>query len=109
NHAEAKAFSPQQAAFRADAGKQSHLSTRDTTAMQMMIQAPCAPVLPALAHGGRAPAAVRKYNGDGHDILLQGFHWAAHCGAHDSATRSRKCWYRVMRENAPAIRAAGFS
>jgi alpha-amylase len=63
----------------------------------------------SLPAGGRSPAEERKYCGDGRDILLQGFHWAAHAGAWDSARRMKKSWYRVLGENAPAIRAAGFS
>ncbi|HYT88045.1 MAG TPA: hypothetical protein VEL76_04940, partial [Gemmataceae bacterium] len=51
----------------------------------------------------------RKYHGDGRDILLQGFHWASHAGVFDAATRTKKSWYRVLAENAAAIRAAGFS
>jgi len=45
----------------------------------------------------------RKYIGTGYDVLLQGFHWHAHRGAHG------KSWYSILRDNAPAIRAAGFS
>jgi alpha-amylase len=40
---------------------------------------------------------------------LQGFHWASHAGAYDHASRSRKSWYRILQENAPAIKAAGFT
>ena len=58
---------------------------------------------------GWAPAAPRKCIGDGRDILLQGFHWASHRGAHDHGARTRKSWYPVIRENAPAIQAAGFT
>jgi alpha-amylase len=55
----------------------------------------------------RAPAEERPYIGSGRDILLQGFHWASHVGARDG--RGRKSWYRVLEENAPAIRSAGFT
>jgi alpha-amylase len=48
------------------------------------------------------PAADKTYAGTGRDILLQGFHWDSH------ATRG-KSWYRILMENAPAIKAAGFS
>ena len=59
--------------------------------------------------GGRTPSPQTKYIGDGHDILLQGFHWGAHGGAADPATRGKKSWYRIIKENAAAIKAAGFS
>ena len=58
---------------------------------------------------GWVPAAPRKCIGDGRDILLQGFHWASHRGAFDHGSRTHKSWYRVMRENAAAIEAAGFT
>jgi alpha-amylase len=54
-----------------------------------------------------SPPAEKLYHGDGHDILLQGFHWDAHRGHHDGS--GRKSWYRVMAENAEAIKAAGFT
>jgi alpha-amylase len=57
---------------------------------------------------GRRVAEVKKYHGDGHDILLQGFHWESHRGATE-ATGNRRSWYRIMQENAAAIRQAGFS
>ena len=57
----------------------------------------------------RAPAPDRKYIGDGHDILLQGFHWASHAGARDHGSRAKKSWYRVLKDNAAAIKAAGFT
>src|SRR5579883_1672400 len=60
------------------------------------------------AHG-RAPAAERGYCGDGREILLQGFHWDSHSGSFDRATRTRKSWYRILRDNAPRIREAGFN
>jgi alpha-amylase len=63
----------------------------------------------SLPAGSSRPQAERKYCGDGRDILLQGFHWAAHTGAWDGARRTRKNWYRILHDNAPAIRAAGFS
>lgn len=74
--------------------------------MQTEITAPWVAVLPASAAG--RPALERKYAGDGHDILLQGFHWASHAGGLDDAGGS-KSWYRILRENAPAIRSAGFT
>jgi alpha-amylase len=57
----------------------------------------------------RTHTEARKYIGDGRDILLQGFHWASHAGVYEHCTRSRKNWYRVLQENAPGIRAAGFT
>jgi alpha-amylase len=49
------------------------------------------------------PAADQPFIGDGHDILLQGFHWHSYAGANG------KNWYQVLRENAPTIRSSGFS
>jgi alpha-amylase len=63
----------------------------------------------SLPVGGRNPADQRNYIGDGRDILLQGFHWASHQGSFDHATRTRKSWYRILQENASAIKAAGFT
>jgi alpha-amylase len=57
---------------------------------------------------GPGPAA-QKYNGDGRDILLQGFHWNSHKGARDACAGTRKSWYRILRENAASIQSAGFS
>ena len=53
--------------------------------------------------------ADEKYNGDGKDIILQGFHWESWKGAADHNGTSKKSWYMIMRENAPAIKAAGFT
>src|ERR1700738_3705495 len=50
----------------------------------------------------------KQYTGDGRDILLQGFHWPAHAGARER-DGSRKTWYRIIRENAATIKAAGFT
>lgn len=57
------------------------------------------------------PAAMegRQYTGNGREILLQGFHWESHLGGRDPATAERRNWYRVLEENAPAIKSAGFS
>ncbi|MGL4550282.1 MAG: alpha-amylase C-terminal beta-sheet domain-containing protein [Gemmataceae bacterium] len=46
--------------------------------------------------------------GDGRDIILQGFHWKSHLGARNS-NGATKPWWRIVRENAPAIRHAGFT
>jgi alpha-amylase len=63
----------------------------------------------AVPQGGRSAAERKQYIGDGRDILLQGFHWASHAGAYDPATRTRTSWYRILQENAAAIKAAGFT
>ncbi len=55
-----------------------------------------------------APRPTTRYHGDGRDIILQGFHWDSHTGAPDRAGWGRKCWYRIIAENAAAIRSAGF-
>jgi len=55
------------------------------------------------------PAQERGCIGDGHEILLQGFHWASHRGAPDGAARTRKSWYQIIKDHAQAIKAAGFT
>ncbi len=72
--------------------------------MHAEVRAPWVAVV-ALPQG---PAA-KGYHGDGREVLLQGFHWGSHAGGRDAATRARKSWYRVLAENAPVIRDAGFS
>jgi alpha-amylase len=59
--------------------------------------------------GTWTPSQDRKYIGDGHDVLLQGFHWGSHGGAVDRATNSKKSWYRILADNAAAVRSAGFT
>jgi alpha-amylase len=76
--------------------------------MQTLTDAPHVPAV-TLPQGGYSPAQPRTYHGDGHDILLQGFHWASHAGAFDPANRGRKNWYCILQENAAAIRTAGFT
>lgn len=49
----------------------------------------------------------RAYCGDGFDVLLQGFHWDAHAGA--TLAGQKRSWYRIVEDNAPTIRRAGFS
>src|SRR4051794_31157289 len=83
-----------------------HHSGADST-MQTEVRPPWVAVVSLPA--GRAPASERKYIGDGRDVLLQGFYWGSHGGAFDGAARCRKSWYRVLREKAGAIRAAGFT
>lgn len=75
---------------------------------QADMRAPWVAVIP-LALGGRTGADAKTCIGNGGDILLQGFHWAAHAGAWDGAGAARKSWYHIIHENAPAIRAAGFT
>lgn len=58
---------------------------------------------------GQSPAEARRYIGNGRDILLEGFHWDSHQGGRDSATGGRRSWYRIIEENAAAIKAAGFT
>lgn len=55
------------------------------------------------------PVSDRKYCGDGRDIVLQGFHWHSHRGAHEPHSRQHKSWYRVLAESAAPIKAAGFT
>jgi len=54
-------------------------------------------------------AETRPYIGNGRDILLEGFHWDSHRGGRDPITGAHKSWYRIIEENAPAIKAAGFT
>jgi alpha-amylase len=76
--------------------------------MQTEMRTPRVAVV-ALPPVGRSPAEAEPHHGDGRDILLQGFHWASHAGAPDAAPGGRKAWYRIVAENAAAIRAAGFT
>lgn len=76
--------------------------------MHAQLNVPWLAVVP-LALAGRSLTQSEKYIGDGRDILLQGFHWNSHAGALDTTTQATKSWYSILRENAPAIRAAGFT
>lgn len=49
-------------------------------------------------------ADPRRYNGTGREVMLQGFHWTSY----DPAKNGNKRWYRIIAENAGAIRGAGF-
>jgi len=49
----------------------------------------------------------QHYHGDGRDIILQGFHWDS-CHGHRQRT-PRTSWYRILSDNASAIKSAGFS
>src|SRR5262249_26883558 len=51
---------------------------------------------------------AKKGMGNSRDILLQGFHWHAHNGTGHKRGKS-KSWYRILSDNAPAIKAAGFT
>jgi alpha-amylase len=57
----------------------------------------------------RSSMTEKKYHGDGRDVILQGFHWESHAGILEGPNQSKKSWYRILKENAAAIRAAGFS
>jgi alpha-amylase len=46
---------------------------------------------------------------EGRDVLLQGFHWDSHLGVCENGKYGKKSWYRILEENAGAIRAAGFT
>jgi alpha-amylase len=54
-------------------------------------------------------AEERACHGDGRDVLLQGFHWDSHNGAQENGKHGKKSWYRIIKENAATIRAAGFT
>jgi alpha-amylase len=62
-----------------------------------------------MPQAARTPPDAWKCCGDGRDVLLQGFHWDSHAGTIDHVTKSRKTWYRLLAENGPAVRAAGFT
>jgi alpha-amylase len=51
----------------------------------------------------------KHYCGDGREIILQGFHWDSHAGVLENGKHGKKNWYRILKENAPAIRAARFN
>ncbi|HEY7156816.1 MAG TPA: alpha-amylase C-terminal beta-sheet domain-containing protein [Gemmataceae bacterium] len=70
---------------------------------------PLAALLLVLAVGNGRIRAEEKYNGDGKDILFQGFHWDSHSGALVASDGVKKTWYTIVKENAPAIKSAGFS
>lgn len=76
--------------------------------MQTNTQMPWIAVV-TLPQGGPTPANAKQCIGDGHDILLQGFHWHSHAGAQDPVRKTHQSWYRILHENAAAIKAAGFT
>lgn len=64
----------------------------------------CALLQPLRSVAPTAVALTPRYNGTGREVMLQGFHWTAY----DPAQNGHKHWYRIIAENAPTIRAAGF-
>jgi alpha-amylase len=54
-------------------------------------------------------AAQNNGHGEGREIILQGFHWDSHAGVMENGKHGKKSWYRILKETAPAIRAAGFN
>lgn len=80
--------------------------------MRIVEETPAAPVLADRTACRRAGGTIRHpraYCGDGRDVLLQGFHWDSHSGAPDPAGGGRKSWYRIVADNAPLVRQAGFT
>jgi alpha-amylase len=53
------------------------------------------------------PTDRKHYVGDGRDVMLQAFHWHSHVGS--SQNGQRRSWYRILQDNAPAIKQAGFT
>jgi alpha-amylase len=76
--------------------------------MQLEVKGPWVAVV-SLPRAAWPPAEPRAYVGAGRDVLLQGFHWHAHLGTPDPVGGGRKSWYRIVAENAPAVRGAGFT
>jgi alpha-amylase len=66
-------------------------------------------VILALALAHNLGWAAEKYNGDGKDILLQGFHWDSHSGVLVAENGTKKTWYTVLKENATVVKSAGFT
>src|SRR3954462_8854636 len=61
------------------------------------------PWVAVISYPPPGPIDPKKCCGDGRDIVLQGFHWAAH------ARPNGKSWYRILRDNAAQIQASGFT
>jgi alpha-amylase len=64
---------------------------------------------PPAASPAAMPAAspapgFERYNGDGSDVMLQGFHWTS-----QDVQQNGKPWYQIMTENAGVIKDAGFT
>ena len=81
-----------------------HTDPRADAAMQTDTKVPWIAVV-QLPPAARAPD--RSYAGDPRDVLLQGFHWDSHAGSGPGP--GWRSWYRILAENAPAIRSAGFT
>lgn len=75
--------------------------------MPVDMQAPLA-IVARSPESSRDSTTAKAYTGDGRDILLQGFHWPAHAGAREW-NGAKKSWYRIIRDNAETIKAAGFT
>jgi alpha-amylase len=56
------------------------------------------------ANARDARSVSERYNGDGKDVMLQGFHWTSQ----DKAQNGKE-WYRIIAENSGAIKDAGFT
>jgi alpha-amylase len=72
------------------------------------IKVPWTAVLPFSLADLLRKLRAKKSMGHSRDIILQGFHWQSHAGAKLSDGK-RKSWYRIVRDNAAAIKAAGFT
>lgn len=75
--------------------------------MTTLTLAPEAAARPSLM-SNPLPVGPKKYAGGGRDILLQGFHWHSHKGSPLNGG-GKKSWYRIIADNAEAIKAAGFT
>jgi alpha-amylase len=49
-------------------------------------------------------AAVELYNGNGFDVMLQGFNWTS-----NNQAQNGKPWYQIISENSTVIKNAGFT
>src|SRR5271170_2170136 len=94
--------------FVAKRGGKSDTRLSDRAAMQTDTRMPWVIVVPRPQQRNNPPTE-KSFTGDGHEILLQGFHWDSHAGVFDGAQRKKKNWYSIMHDNAGAIKAAGFS
>src|SRR5438105_3807218 len=83
------------------------LHARTSLSLPAPTKAPWVAIV-ALPRPGRPAPREHSFHGDGRDVLLQGFHWESHRGAPDPG-RGRRSWYRIVQDNAAAVRAAGFT
>jgi alpha-amylase len=58
---------------------------------------------------GAGNANRQTWHSDGRDVILQGFHWDASSGAPENGKPGARSWYRILKDNAEAIRQAGFT